>query len=199
MVVAIVIFATAACTGLAFVYMSTKDRIDENKTAKFNAALKEIFPSAESFEEVQLVETNDNPAVTMKSAAHRAVSGGKTLGIAINVSDMGFSDTIEALVGISSDNIVTGVRILKNTDTPGLGANASSDTYFIDKNTKTKTFYGQFSGMKAGAPIKVTKDGGDVAAITAATITSRAVSLLVETAARAGEAYFSQTQNGGKN
>jgi electron transport complex protein RnfG len=60
----------------------------------------------------------------------------------------------------------------------------------VDKPANTKTFYGQFAGMAADGSIKVTKDGGQVEAITAATITSRAAALLVNIAAETGRQWL---------
>jgi electron transport complex protein RnfG len=126
--------------------------------------------------------------------AYRAERAGSLAGIALNVSDQGFSDAITALVGVGIDGKIAGVRILKNTDTPGLGANASSPSYFVDKPENTRTFYGQFAGMAADGEVKVKQDGGQVEAITAATITSRAVSLLVNAAGEAGREWLASQE-----
>jgi electron transport complex protein RnfG len=80
---------------------------------------------------------------------------------------------------VGADGNIVGVRILKDTDTPGLGAKAA-----------LPAFYEQFAGMTADGTIKVTKDGGEVEAITAATITSRAVSLLVNVSGKAGKKWL---------
>ncbi|MDR3301072.1 MAG: RnfABCDGE type electron transport complex subunit G [Spirochaetaceae bacterium] len=191
MIAAIIIFATVACVGLAFVYDGTKETIAVNKAEKLNSALKEIFPDADSFPPISGKLESGNPAVNFGDA-YRATKGGAAIGIALNASDTGFNDTITALVGVGTNGKITGVRILQNTDTPGLGANASSPTYFIDKPANTKTFYGQFTGMSVNDNITVKKDGGAVNAITAATITSRAVSLLVSEAGKAGSAWLAQ-------
>jgi electron transport complex protein RnfG len=91
------------------------------------------------------------------------------------------------MVGVSRDNFITGVKILEHSDTPGLGANAASPSYFVDR-AKGITFYGQFAGKKISDPFEVKKD---VAAITASTITSRAVSNSVKAAGLAFSAWLS--------
>jgi electron transport complex protein RnfG len=198
---ALMCFAAVACVGLAFVYASTGERIAANQTARLNAALKDIFGEDAVFEEIEEIKeiegigemTGAGGAVSF-GAAYRAEKGNALAGIALNVSAQGFNDAVTALVGIGIDGRIAGVRILKNTDTPGLGANASSPSYFVDKPANTKTFYGQFAGMAADGSVKVTKDGGQVEAITAATITSRAVSLLVSAAGERGREWFASRE-----
>ncbi|MDR2865290.1 MAG: FMN-binding protein [Spirochaetaceae bacterium] len=201
MVLSLIIFATVACVGLAFVYDGTKDQIALNKTEKLTKALSQIFSGAE-FTEAQGNIASDGVSFGTSEfkPAYTASRDGKIVGIALIVSKTGFSDIVTALVGVGSDGKIAGVRILQNTDTPGLGANASSPAYFIDKPKNTTTFFGQFKGMSVNTPIKVRQDGGDVTAITAATITSRVVALLVDRAAKAGSVWLSEngiTGNGG--
>ena len=84
------------------------------------------------------------------------------------------------MVGVDVDGVITGLRVLSHSETPGLGALATDPS-----------FYEQFVG-KSGA-IKVEKDGGDIVAITSSTITSRAVSDGADEAVKWVEA------NGGAN
>jgi electron transport complex protein RnfG len=187
---ALMVFATVACVALAFVYTSTEERIAENQSAKLNAALMDIFGKDAVFENIDGFPGPDGDTVKF-GTAYAAKSGGALTGIALNASDQGFNDTITALVGVDAGGRIAGVRILQNTDTPGLGANASSAAYFVDKPANTKTFYDQFAGMEADGNIRVTADGGKVEAITAATITSRAVSRVVNSAGVAGRNWLS--------
>jgi electron transport complex protein RnfG len=185
-------FAAVACVSLAFVYALTKEPIAVNQTAKLNAALMDIFGEGAVAEEIE--ESLDEGGPVSFGGAYRVKKGNDLAGIAMNVSAQGFNDAISALVGIGIDGKIAGVRVLKNTDTPGLGANASSKAYFVDKPQNTKTFYGQFTGMAADGLVKVRKDGGQVEAITAATITSRAVSLLVNAAAETGKKWLASQE-----
>jgi Na+-translocating ferredoxin:NAD+ oxidoreductase RnfG subunit len=73
------------------------------------------------------------------------------------------------------------VKVLENKDTPGLGANAASLTYYVDKATKT-TFPGQFAGKKLTDGFVVKKD---VIPITSATITSQSITNLVQVVGKA--------------
>jgi electron transport complex protein RnfG len=171
-------FATAACVGLAFVYTSTKDQIEENQGAKLTAALKEIFGDGAAFEELSERLQPGESAVSF-GASYAVKEGGVLTGVALNASSQGFNDALTALVGIGVDGNIAGVRILIDTDTPGLGAKAA-----------LPEFYGQFTGMTADGGVKVQKDGGGVEAVSAATITSRAVSLIVNVAGEFGKKWL---------
>ena len=83
-------------------------------------------------------------------------------GWVVEVTPSGFGGTIDMMVGVGTDGVVTGVSIISMSETSGLGSNASRDT-----------FRGQFVG--ASGSVAVTKDNGDIDALTGATITSRAV------------------------
>ena len=99
---------------------------------------------------------------------HKANDAAGTFpGAAIESSALGFGDQVKVLVGFDAKGAVLGYTILQHAETPGLGAKA--DVWFqkdgkgniIGKNIQEK-------------PLAVTKDGGDIDAITASTITSRA-------------------------
>lgn len=89
------------------------------------------------------------------------------VGAAVESSALGFSDNLKVLVGFNPEGEILGYTILQSSETPGLGAKA--DKWFqegqkgdiIGKNLSDKL-------------LSVKKDGGDIDAITASTITSRA-------------------------
>jgi electron transport complex protein RnfG len=89
-------------------------------------------------------------------------------------------------VGVGVDGKVSGVKVLEHNDTPGLGANAASASYYIDR-ARGIHFYDQFVGKSVGDPFEPKQD---VVAITAATITSRAVAAEVKAAGQAALAWF---------
>ncbi len=91
---------------------------------------------------------------------------GKELGAAIESTTMGFGGDLKVLVGFNPDGEILGYTLLQHSETPGLGAKA--DTWF-QKDGK-----GSIIGKNPATPLVVNKDGGDVDAITASTITSRA-------------------------
>ena len=88
-------------------------------------------------------------------------------GYALEVTPGGFDNTITMMVGVANDGTVTGISVISHTETAGLGAVAAAST------SAGESFRGQFVGM--GGSVSVTKDGGEVNAITGATITSRAI------------------------
>jgi electron transport complex protein RnfG len=98
------------------------------------------------------------------------------------------------LVGVNAGGIISGVKIQEHTDTPGLGANAASPKYYVDRAAGI-TFYGQFAGKSITDPFEV-KRNGDVQAITASTITSRAVSAAVKAAGTGAAAWLKAAETG---
>jgi electron transport complex protein RnfG len=170
------LFAAAACVMLAFVFTGTQKIIAQRQEADLEAALKELFPNADSFREVFDIKSPD-PSVTIENG-YAVIKGGKITGVVLRLSRASYSGPIKILAGVGVDGSIAGVKIMEHQDTPGLGANAASPSYFMDR-ARGITFYGQFTGKKAGDPFEVSND---VAAITASTITSKAVAAAVKAA-----------------
>lgn len=118
-------------------------------------------------------------AFTDETGLVKRVYGSDT-GYAVQVAPSGFDGEISMMVGIDKTGKVLGISIIAHTETAGLGAVAAAD------NTKGQSFRGQFVGMSG--TLAVSKDGGDVDAITGATITSRAVTEGINAALRCVEA-----------
>ena len=178
-------YAAVACVMLAFVYAGTSKIIAGRVEADQQAALKEIFPDADSFEPVENV-TSADPSVSIINA-YAAKRNGNVAGMALKLSRASYSGSIVLLAGVSVDKRITGVKIMEHSDTPGLGANAASPSYYVDR-AKGITFYGQFAGKSVDDPFTVK---GDVVAITASTITSRAVTAAVKAAGQAATKWLS--------
>jgi electron transport complex protein RnfG len=182
-------FAAAACIMLAFVHTGTSKIIEKRAYDDQQAALKEIFTDADSFREVSGVQKSTDTAVKIVNTFEAVVgkaADSSVVGLALELSCTGYSGAIRLLVGVNTGGVITGVKILEHSDTPGLGANAASPTYFVDR-AKGLTFYGQFAGKRTGDPFEVKND---VTAITASTITSRAVTRAVKAAGIAASAYM---------
>jgi len=173
------VYTTVGCVGLAFVYNSTSKTIAQRQEADLQAGLHEVFPAATGFTPTDKVKST-NPKIVF-DAAYTANGSSGTLGIAVKAQGPSYGGQTTILVGVSTDGAITGAKVLENKDTPGLGANAASPTYYVDKATKT-TFAGQFAGKKLTDPFVVKKD---VVAITSATITSRAIANLVQAVGKA--------------
>ena len=172
-------YTIVGCVGLAFVYNSTSKTIAQRQEADLQAGLREVFPKATGFTPTDTVKST-NPTIVF-DAAYTANGPSGSLGIAVKVHGPSYGGLTTLIVGVSIDGTITGVKVLENKDTPGLGANAASPTYYVDKASKT-TFSGQFAGKKLTDGFVVKKD---VIAITSATITSRAITNLVQAVGKA--------------
>lgn len=160
------------CSGLlAGVYALTKKPIDKAAAAKNEAAIKEVLPeSAVKIEEERTVEM-DGVSYTYNLAYDEP---GNTVGCAINVSALGFGGPISIKVGFDVNGVICNTKVLSQAETPGLGAKCVEPS-----------FSDQFKGFNpAEKKLSVKKDGGDVDAITASTITSRAYAGALATAAK---------------
>lgn len=129
------------------------------------AAKKQVQLKNDSMKE--LVKGADNfKAVSGKSEWYAAEKGSKTIAYVVPADSKGYGGAITMLVAVTPDGKVIDFNIVSHNETPGLGANASEDS-----------FRGQFKG-KASKNLTVTKDKSDkddIQAMTGATITSRAV------------------------
>jgi len=88
------------------------------------------------------------------------------IGAAVESTTGGFGGDLKVLVGFDKQDKISGYTILQTSETPGLGIKASS---WFQKGQK-----GDIIGKSRAQPLSVSKDGGEVNAITASTITSRA-------------------------
>ena len=146
---------------LAGVYALTKEPIDAAAKAKNEAAIKEVLPDvAVTIEEERTVDF-EGSSYTYNLAYDEL---GNTVGCAINVAPSGFGGPIAIKVGFDINGVIWNTKVLSQAETPGLGAKCVEPA-----------FSDQFKGFDpAQKTLAVKKDGGDVDAITASTITSRA-------------------------
>ena len=146
---------------LAGVYALTKEPIDAAAKAKNEAAIKEVLPpSAVTIEEERTVDF-EGASYSYNLAYDEQ---GNTVGCAINVAPVGFGGPISIKVGFDAAGVIWNTKVLSQAETPGLGAKCVEPS-----------FSDQFKGFDPAAKkLAVKKDGGDVDAITASTITSRA-------------------------
>lgn len=185
------IYAGIACAALALVYAVTAPTIAGLEQKQLDESLRDLFPDADSFAPVEGLSSADT-AVTVVGA-WKAGKGDAALGVALKMLGKSYGGDASMLVAVSVDRTIKGVRILSLKDTPGLGANAQSPTYFVDKTAGT-TFPGQFAGKPVSDPFEVKND---VVAITASTITSKALATIVKRAGEAGTAWLESAAAGG--
>ena len=161
LVVSLTIISAVCAAVLAFVNKCTKDRIANLTTEKTAAAAKAVLPSS-----VTTLDKKSDPSdpslevvIGYADAAKTKVAGYAAPGL----SNKGYGGEIRLMVGLMPDRKVVTYRPLAANETPGLGAKLGDQEFskqFNDKN---------------GTSLKVKKDGGEIDAITGATITSRAV------------------------
>ena len=104
---------------------------------------------------------------------------GRLIGMVVTTASNGYGGAIEVMTGIRADGTVTGVTILSMEETPGLGA-----------KTKEDRFLRQFKGSAGGGSYAVTKDSGEIDAVSGATISSRAVTAAVNEAVAIARSYL---------
>jgi electron transport complex protein RnfG len=183
----VALFVITAVSGglLGFVYGMTKDAIAEVDAKKNEAAIQAVLPLDGEITYKADTMTYSENGVTMTFPCNLAYDQNGTFkGAAVKTSEGGFGGKIDMMVGFLADGTIKGTSVLSHAETPGLGANMTGKfkDQFVDKNP-------------ASFKLTVTKDGGDVDAITAATITSRAFSKAVDKAYKAFEANKAQYMN----
>ena len=171
MILTLLLVASIAGLALGGVYVVTKEPIAKAKLAKLNNALSQVLPEFDTTRTHQVTPPNGQEPLTF----YVAYKGDQRVGTAVETyTNKGYSGKIELMVGFSPDMKILNTAVLKHAETPGLG----------DKMTKAKSDWSnQFKGKNPeNFQLSVTKDGGDVDAITAATISSRAFCDAVERA-----------------
>jgi len=165
--VKMVLVPTAICVIagglLAMINKVTKAPIEQSLRAEKLQAMKKVLPE---YDNDPMLCTNVVVESGKKWVFYVARKGGAFAGAAFEASsDQGYGGTIRILVGIAPDNTVQGLEILQQMETPGLGAKITEPSF-------TDQFKGKIIGTTKW---KVKKDGGDIDAITGATISPRAV------------------------
>lgn len=176
-------YAVVACTLLALVNNFTAPKIADNQAKKVSAAMQEFFPDAGlTFETVNDYKAPVVGAITVDEI-YVAKKDGKIVGGAAQVTGPTY-DQGSILIGMKTDGSVTGLKFLKLTDSPGFGLKANDATFKLPNG---KTFYGQFEGKNAKDRFTA---GKNFDAISGATITSIAVSSLINEGTKNLFAYF---------
>lgn len=186
-------FAVTACVGLAFVYAATETQIAANQSKQLNESLKDIFKDADSFKDIAA----ELPALAngfRLEGAYGVSRSGTIVGVAIKASGSSYGGPVSVLIGLNAEKRIAGVRVLSSSDTPGLGLNAMNKSYFVNK-VKKLTFQDQFRDKSTNDPFIVKQD---VDAITASTISSKAITGIIKAAVDSGQAWIEQKALGGK-
>lgn len=158
----------AACSGalLGWVYDITKEPIANQAAEAQLNAIREVAPAFDNNPEAD-ADTVD--VGNSKAIVYPAKKDGKLVGAAVKTTTMsGFAGEVTVMCGFNADGTVRDYRVLQQAETPGLGS--KMEEWFRDP-TAARSVIGKNPG---NVNMTVSKDGGDIDGITAATISSRA-------------------------
>lgn len=165
MVVVLTVLSLVSGGSLAFIRTKTADRI-EYQQLKFvkGPAIKAILKESTNDPIVDRFKLKDGD---VERSFFVGVVDGKPKDVAFESSGKGFGGDVGLMIGVDLEtDKILGVRVTTHSETPGVGARAASDLSFVS----------QFKGMGLVDTFKVKTDGGQVDALSGATITSRGVS-----------------------
>jgi len=182
MVVTLFLVTAIASSGLGFVYELTKEPIAEAKRIKKLNAIRATLPEFDN-EPSELVKALfvDGDSVYL----YQGMKQDKWIGTAVeSFTNQGFSGKIRIMVGFNPDGSIFDIAVLEHKETPGLGDKIEKKKS-LDKKTGL-SWSSQFKGKyPAQSELRVVKDGGEIDAITASTISSRAFCDAVNRASKA--------------
>ena len=163
MVLSLSLISLVASASLGFIYEVTKGPIELSLLNQKIEAIKQVVPEFNNnpYDDVLRLPTGEGDTLDI----YPAKMNDNIVGYAITTySKEGFSGDILLMAGFKPDGSILNVTVLEHKETPGLGSKMSDPKFndqFKDKNPSSFA-------------LKVVKDGGNVEAITSATISSRA-------------------------
>ncbi len=181
--VILTIVTVIAAFVLGEIYSITKPQIEIMKMAKTKEALQFVMPDARVISAVtQKVPVTDGEGHTLYEKdlvvyyrGYADPDSSQLLGYAFRAGGTGYSSVIETMVAIDTSGTIKKIRIISQKETPGLGTLAENSDPFDGKKWSTRQFEG-----KTMDGLKVDKDGGEIVSITGATITSRAITVSIQ-------------------
>lgn len=158
---------------VAALLLAVTNNVTAPKIAEVNAeneakSRQVVFADAASFGD----EFTNDDGIKLVPALDK---DGKTIGYVVVTVEKGYGGDINVMTGVDLEGKVTGVNILSMSETAGLGANASKESFL-------KQFIGKISGIEVN---KGTPAENEIKALTGATITSKAVTKAVNAAIEA--------------
>lgn len=155
-----------ASAGVGVVNMITEEPIEAANQAKTQKALSEVLPA---FEQTSIEELEIDG---LQIKVYTATKGEALAGYAVETQTaQGFNGVVKLMVGFLPDGTVTNVNVLEQAETPGLGSKMTEEGNPLLKSIRNCKLEEK---KLVNGRLAVTKDGGDVDALTAATISSRA-------------------------
>lgn len=149
---------------LASVNSVTAEKIRIQAEREQIQARSAVLAAATEFIELPYQVHDESPVTKV----FKGVSGETVVGYCVNVAPAGYGGAIDMVIGITQSGSIEAVRIVSMSETPGLGAKAQDEA-----------FLGQFAGKTVHEPLQIVKGSAstenEIAAISGATVTSRAV------------------------
>ena len=169
MILSLTSITIVAGAALAGVNMLTEETIKAQKEAQKQQAISAVLP-----EHARIADAEESGAYVIYRAYDEADN---FVGAAVQTETDGFGGKIKLMVGFDADNNIVNYAVLEQQETPGLG------THIVEWFKNAAKPGQNIIGRKADGKFAVSKDeGGNVDAITAATISSRAFLLAVNNA-----------------
>jgi Na+-translocating ferredoxin:NAD+ oxidoreductase subunit G len=171
----LVMFAIVFTTLMTYVYQITKTPIEDSEAAARMSLFAQIIPdnlhNNDVLKDVITIEPNTLLGNKQPTIANIAKIDGKPTAVILEaIAHDGYGGDIKLLIAIKTDGTIGGVRVIKHSETPGLG-----DYIDIAKNQWIKLFDGESINKASEEDWKVKKDGGKFDYMVGATITPRAV------------------------
>lgn len=176
MALVLTLVCLGASAAVAIVHEITKEPIEKANIEKINNAIKEVVPPFNNVPSENILKVAlDNKDYNVYVAKNDT----DVVGYAIeSTTSKGFGGPFTVMVGLTPDGEVVNTSVISHSETPGLGAKITeNNSHFIQQWNGKNLFDGSFKAI-------VKKDGGDIDAITASTITSRAYCDAMEIAAK---------------
>ncbi|HHT49185.1 MAG TPA: RnfABCDGE type electron transport complex subunit G [Firmicutes bacterium] len=182
LVLTVICVVSAAVLGL--VNALTAPAIKAQNEMAQQKALQEALPAASQFRAETSFQAEESTGVV---GVYRGYQGSQLEGLVFIVEQRGYADVIRLAVGVTKDGNLAGLTVISQAETPGLGAKITGEKFRAQKAFRDATNQDQLA---------VTKDKGQVEAITSATVSSRAVvrgvnaALAISRSLLAGEAQI---------
>ncbi|MBV1923413.1 MAG: RnfABCDGE type electron transport complex subunit G [Flavobacteriaceae bacterium] len=166
MTLSLLVITLVAGLSLGFINDITKGPKAKAKLERKVKALKQVLPEFDNdvVNEVKLIQLEN---VKDSTEIYFATLNNAEAGTAIvGSSEKGFSGLIKIMVGFNPDGTIKNISVLEQKETPGLGTKMKDDKFIKQYRGKNPSSFN----------LKATKDGGEIDALTGATITTRAFS-----------------------
>lgn len=186
----LLIICVVAAALLGLTNSVTKNKIAQQELQTNISARQKVLPEASKFTKIKnvkaLAKKADKANAGIVVEAYKGYKGGKLVGYTIKTAPKGYGGEVELLTGVNTKGKTTGITVVSNSETAGLGAKCVEPS-----------FQKQFKGLDVTKELSVVKNGNtpkgaQIEALAGATITSRAVTLGVNTSMK-----LSQVISGG--